>query len=103
MSPGNRPNPIRLDRATTDRPAVLKNRHEPKLVIVMALMVAPDSRAFEIGRFIVRTVIRRCEHAMIATHATMNRVRYCYYVSQLHLRGASTPCGTISRVPTAEL
>ena len=43
-------------------------------------------------------------HAMIATHATKNRVRYRYYVSQPHLRGgASTPCGTISRVPAADL
>ena len=43
-------------------------------------------------------------HAMVATHATKNRVRYRYYVSQPHLRGgASIPCGTISRVPAADL
>jgi hypothetical protein len=43
-------------------------------------------------------------HPMIATHATKNRVRYNYYVSQPHMRGgAATPAGTITRVPAADV
>ncbi|MGD9920220.1 MAG: recombinase family protein [Pseudorhodoplanes sp.] len=41
---------------------------------------------------------------MVATHATKDRVRYRYYVSQAILRGSSkTPCGSVSRVPAADI
>jgi hypothetical protein len=41
---------------------------------------------------------------MIATHATKNRVRYQYYVSQPHLRGgAKLPAGSVSRVPATDV
>ena len=43
-------------------------------------------------------------HRMISTHATKNRVRYRYYVSQPHLRGgAMSPAGSVSRVPAADI
>ena len=43
-------------------------------------------------------------HPMIATHATKNRVRYGYYISQPHLRGgAKLPSGSVSRVPAADI
>jgi site-specific DNA recombinase len=43
-------------------------------------------------------------HPMISTHATKNRVRYWYYVSQPHLRGgAMSPVGSVSRVPAADI
>jgi hypothetical protein len=43
-------------------------------------------------------------HPMVATHATKNRVRYRYYVSQPMLRGgAKLPCGSVSRVPAADI
>ena len=43
-------------------------------------------------------------HRMISTHATKNRVRYRYYVSQPHLRGGATsPAGSVSRVPAADI
>ena len=43
-------------------------------------------------------------HPMVATHATKNRVRYRYYVSQPVLRGgAKLPSGSISRVPATEI
>jgi site-specific DNA recombinase len=43
-------------------------------------------------------------HPMVPTHATKNRVRYPYYVSQPHLRGeATSPAGSISRVPAADI
>lgn len=43
-------------------------------------------------------------HPMIATHATKNRVRYNYYVSQPHMRGgAATPAGSITRLPAADV
>jgi hypothetical protein len=43
-------------------------------------------------------------HAMVSTHATKNRVRYRYYVSQPHLRGSTTlPIGSVSRVPAADI
>jgi DNA invertase Pin-like site-specific DNA recombinase len=41
---------------------------------------------------------------MVATHATKNRVRYCYYVSAPLLRGPSKlPIGSISRVPAIDI
>jgi len=41
---------------------------------------------------------------MVPTHATKNRVRYHYYVSEPHLRGATkSPLGAISRVPAADI
>ena len=41
---------------------------------------------------------------MVATHATKNRVRYNYYVSQSVLRGgAAKPAGSVTRVPAAEV
>ena len=43
-------------------------------------------------------------HPMISTHATKNRVRYRYYVSQPHLRGgAMSPAGSVPRVPAADI
>ena len=43
-------------------------------------------------------------HPMVATHATKNRVRYRYYVSQPMLRGgAKLPSGSVSRVPAADI
>ena len=43
-------------------------------------------------------------HRMVPTHATKNRVRYRYYVSEDHLRGrAEAPAGSISRVPASEI
>jgi site-specific DNA recombinase len=43
-------------------------------------------------------------HPMISTHATKNRVRYRYYVSQPHLRGgAISPAGSVSRVSAADI
>lgn len=42
-------------------------------------------------------------HPMVATHATKNRVRYRYYVSQPVLRGSSMPCGSVSRVPATNI
>jgi site-specific DNA recombinase len=43
-------------------------------------------------------------HPMVPTHATKNRVRYRYYVSQPHLRGeATSPAGSVSRVPAADI
>ena len=43
-------------------------------------------------------------HPMVATHATRNRVRYHYYVSQPLLRGHSdTPVGSTSRVPASDI
>ena len=43
-------------------------------------------------------------HRMVPTHATKNRVRYRYYVSEAHLRGdAEAPAGSISRVPASEI
>jgi site-specific DNA recombinase len=43
-------------------------------------------------------------HPMVPTHATKNRVRYRYYVSQPHLRGeAKSPAGSVSRVPAADI
>jgi DNA invertase Pin-like site-specific DNA recombinase len=43
-------------------------------------------------------------YPMVATHATKNRVRYRYYVSQTILRGSSKmPCGSVSRVPAADI
>ena len=41
-------------------------------------------------------------HPMVATHATKNRVRYRYYVSQPQLRGGSSS-GSVSRVPAADI
>lgn len=44
------------------------------------------------------------DHPMVATHATKNRVRYRYYVSQPMLRGGAKPlCGSVSRVPAADI
>jgi len=41
---------------------------------------------------------------MVATHATKNRVRYRYYVSEPLLRGPSKlPIGSISRVPAIDI
>ena len=41
---------------------------------------------------------------MIATHATKNRVRYRYYVSQPKLRAdAKTPSGSVNRVPATDI
>ena len=43
-------------------------------------------------------------HRMVPTHATKNRVRYRYYVSQPHLRGgAEAPAGSVSRVPASDI
>ena len=43
-------------------------------------------------------------HRMVATHATKNRVRYRYYISEPHIRGPSKlPLGSISRVPAADI
>jgi site-specific DNA recombinase len=43
-------------------------------------------------------------HRMVATHATKNRVRYRYYISEPHLRGPSkSPLGSVSRVPAADI
>jgi hypothetical protein len=43
-------------------------------------------------------------HPMVATHATKNRVRYRYYVSQPKLRGgAGSTSGSVSRVPAADI
>ena len=43
-------------------------------------------------------------HLMCATHATKNRVRYRYYVSQPYLRGLSNPPpGAITRVPAPDI
>ncbi|MEA2939152.1 MAG: site-specific recombinase [Alphaproteobacteria bacterium] len=43
-------------------------------------------------------------HPMAPTHATKNKVRYPYYVSQPHLRGETTsPAGSVSRVPAADI
>ncbi|MCX7313920.1 MAG: hypothetical protein NTV56_19945 [Alphaproteobacteria bacterium] len=43
-------------------------------------------------------------HAMVATHATKNRVRYRYYVSRPQLRGSTMlPAGSIFRVPAADI
>ncbi len=43
-------------------------------------------------------------HPMVPTHATKNRVRYRYYVSQPHLRGrAKSPSGSVARVPAADI
>jgi site-specific DNA recombinase len=43
-------------------------------------------------------------HPMVATHATKNRVRYRYYVSQPMLRGrARLTSGSVSRVPAADI
>ena len=41
---------------------------------------------------------------MVATHATKNRVRYRYYISQPLQRGHSgAPVGSVSRVPANEI
>ena len=41
---------------------------------------------------------------MVATHATKNRVRYRYYVSQPMLRGGTKlHCGSVTRVPAADI
>ena len=43
-------------------------------------------------------------HPMVATHATKNRVRYRYYISQPHLRGgAKMPSASVCRVPAADI
>ena len=43
-------------------------------------------------------------HPMVATYATKNAVRYCYYVSQPYLRGIATPPpGAITRVPAPDI
>jgi DNA invertase Pin-like site-specific DNA recombinase len=43
-------------------------------------------------------------HRMVPTHATKNRVRYRYYVSEARLRGdAEASAGSISRVPASEI
>ena len=43
-------------------------------------------------------------HRMVATHATKNRVRYRYYISEPHLRGpCKSPLGSVSRVPAADI
>ena len=42
-------------------------------------------------------------HPMVATHATKNRVRYRYYVSQSQLRGGWSSSGSVSRVPAADI
>ena len=43
-------------------------------------------------------------YRMVATHATKNRVRYRYYVSQPHLRGGTkAQVGAISRVPASDI
>jgi site-specific DNA recombinase len=43
-------------------------------------------------------------HPMIGTHATKNRVRYRYYVSQPNMRGAANGSpGSVTRVPAAEV
>ena len=43
-------------------------------------------------------------HAMRSTHATKNRVRYRYCVSQPHLRGGATsPTGSVSSVSAADI
>ena len=43
-------------------------------------------------------------HPMLPTHATKNRVRYRYYVSQPHLRGlAKSSSASVSRVPAEDV
>lgn len=43
-------------------------------------------------------------HRMVATHATKNRVRYRYYISERLLRGPSkSPLRSISRVPASDI
>ena len=43
-------------------------------------------------------------HRMVATHATKNRVRYRYYISEPHLRGPSKSLlGSVSRVPASDI
>lgn len=43
-------------------------------------------------------------HPMVPTHATKNKVRYRYYVSQPHLRGlAKPPSGSVARVPATDI
>lgn len=43
-------------------------------------------------------------HPMVPTHATKNRVRYRYYVSQPHLRGlAKSSPGSVTRVPAQDI
>ena len=67
-------------------------------------MVAPDRDADQIRSLLAGLLFDDAGHPMIPTHATKNRVRYRYYVSQPKLRGlAKSSSSSVGRVPATDV
>src|SRR5229473_1702034 len=68
-------------------------------------MVSPQSRQNQIQSSPNGLAVRRCGQRKIPTHATKAGIRYRYYVSLPHLKGASktTSVGSVSRIPATNI